>query len=89
MNLDLVSCCEREPYAGEDGVYALEPHHADPPSERSEVGKHSAPRPGYKRFPEASLQSVYGEPFANQSVSLFREPDAGHLPVRLCVQEKG
>ena len=49
------------------------------------------PRPAYKRFPEASLHSVYGlvqlttpecEPSVGDSVSLFREPDAGNLPVR-------
>ena len=53
--------------------------------------KHHEPRPGYKRFPEASLQSVYGlvqfttpyrEPFVGERVSLFREPDAGNLLVR-------
>jgi hypothetical protein len=50
--------------------------------------KHKEPRPAYKRFPEASLHSVYGlvqlphrEPSVGERVSLFREPDAGDLPV--------
>jgi hypothetical protein len=52
---------------------------------------------GYKRFPEASLNSVYGLvqlphrtanlPWA-KSVSLFREPDAGKLPVRFDEREQ-
>src|SRR5215472_16666362 len=47
--------------------------------------KHKEQRPGYKRFPEASLHSVYWfgpvttpyrESSVGESVSLFREPDA-------------
>ncbi|HKN33827.1 MAG TPA: group II intron maturase-specific domain-containing protein, partial [Terriglobales bacterium] len=59
--------------------------------------KHKEPRPGYKRFPEASLNSVYGLvqlphrtanlPWAKR-VSLFREPDAGKLPVRFDEREQ-
>ena len=59
--------------------------------------KHKEPRPAYKRFPEASLHSVYGLvqlphrtanlPWAKR-VSLFREPDAGKLPVRFDEREQ-
>src|SRR5262250_2212181 len=52
--------------------------------------KHNEPRPGYERFPEASLHSVFGpvtppyrELSVGECVSLFREPDAGNLPVRV------
>ena len=52
--------------------------------------KHHEARPGYKRFPEASSLCVWlgpvttpdREPSVGESVSLFREPDAGNLPVR-------
>jgi RNA-directed DNA polymerase len=53
--------------------------------------KHKEPRPTFKRFPEAALHSVFGSvnlprrtaslPWA-KVMSLFREPDAGKLPVR-------
>jgi hypothetical protein len=43
--------------------------------------KHHEPRPGYLRFPEASLHSVFGlVQLPHGTTSL--EPDAGNLPVR-------
>jgi hypothetical protein len=59
--------------------------------------KHDAPRPGYLRFTEAPLNfSVWvgpvttpnRDPFVDASVSLFREPDAGNLPVRFDEREQ-
>jgi hypothetical protein len=58
--------------------------------------KHEEARPGYKLFPEASLLCVwsgavttsYCEPSVGESVSLFREPDAGNLPVRFDEREQ-
>jgi len=59
--------------------------------------KHNEPRPGYKRFPEASLQFCvrsgpiaipYRESSVGESVSLFREPDARNLPVRFDEREQ-
>ncbi len=58
--------------------------------------KHHEPRPGYKRFPEASLHCVWlgpvttpdRKPSVGASVSLFREPDAGNLPARFDEREQ-
>jgi hypothetical protein len=59
--------------------------------------EHKAPFPGYKRFPEEALNSAYGlvqlpttdrQPSVGESVSLFREPDAGNLHVRFDEREQ-
>jgi hypothetical protein len=51
--------------------------------------KHHERRPGYKRFPDGLCiwcmvycsYTPYCDPLVAESVSLFREPDAGNLPV--------
>ena len=79
-------------------VYSAVDMHARRRLRRWLCDKHNEPRPGYKRFPEASLYSVYGLvqlpdrtaslPWA-KGVSLFREPNAGNLPVRFDERVQG